>query len=114
VVIAFGLRNVANIQTTISELVRCTRPGGRVVNLDTAPIAQLPGFSLYFKYVMPRFGQWLAGDKQAYQYLQASTEAFLSPEALCQCFEQAGLVNVAIERVGFGSAAIIVGTKPAR
>jgi demethylmenaquinone methyltransferase / 2-methoxy-6-polyprenyl-1,4-benzoquinol methylase len=112
-VVAFGLRNVADVQTAIGELARCTKPGGWVVNLDTAPVAKLPGFSLYFKYIMPRFGQLLAGDKQAYQYLQASTEAFLTPEQLVDCFESAGLTQVSIQRVGFGSAAIIRGQKPA-
>jgi demethylmenaquinone methyltransferase / 2-methoxy-6-polyprenyl-1,4-benzoquinol methylase len=111
-IVSFGLRNVADVQDAIQELVRCTQTGGWVVNLDTAPIAQLPGFSLYFKYIMPRFGQLLAGDKQAYQYLQASTEAFLTPEQLAQCFELAGLRNVSIQRIGFGSVAMIQGQKP--
>jgi len=111
-VVAFGLRNVANIDTAVGEMVRVTRPRGRVVNLDTAPIAQLPGFKAYFKYVMPRIGQVLAGDEEAYKYLQASTENFVSPEEMKGIFEGQGLINVTIQRVGFGSAAIVFGTVP--
>jgi len=110
-IISFGLRNVADIRQTIAEMMRCTQVGGRVINLDTAPITSLPCFSWYFKHVMPRFGELLAGDKEAYQYLQASTEAFESPERLKAVFESLGLVDVRIERLGFGSVAMIVGVK---
>ena len=110
-IISFGLRNVADIRQTIAEMIRCTKAGGRIINLDTAPITSLPCFSWYFKHVMPRFGELLAGDKEAYQYLQASTEAFESPEGLKALFEDLGLVDVRIERLGFGSVAMIVGTK---
>jgi demethylmenaquinone methyltransferase/2-methoxy-6-polyprenyl-1,4-benzoquinol methylase len=110
-IISFGLRNVADIRQTIAEMIRCTHAGGRIINLDTAPITSLPCFSWYFKHVMPRFGELLAGDKEAYQYLQASTEAFESPESLKALFEDLGLLDVRIERLGFGSVAMIVGKK---
>jgi demethylmenaquinone methyltransferase/2-methoxy-6-polyprenyl-1,4-benzoquinol methylase len=110
-IISFGLRNVADIRQTIAEMIRCTKTGGRLINLDTAPLSHFPGFAWYFKHVMPRFGEMLAGDKEAYQYLQASTEAFESPEGLKALFEDLGLVDVRIERLGLGSVAMIVGTK---
>ncbi len=110
-IISFGLRNVANAKQTLQEMRRCTKVGGMIVNLDTAPIASVPCFSWYFKWIMPRFGEWFAGDKEAYQYLQASTAQFESPESLVALFEEIGLVDVRSVRFGLGSVACIVGKK---
>jgi demethylmenaquinone methyltransferase / 2-methoxy-6-polyprenyl-1,4-benzoquinol methylase len=110
--VAFGLRNVDNIVTTLSEMVRVTKPGGHVVSLDTSPKANLPGFQLYFSILMPLLAQLLGQERNAYQYLFQSTKQFLSPQALRTEFERAGLTRVLIKPVGFGSAAIICGQKP--
>ncbi|XVJ51762.1 MAG: bifunctional demethylmenaquinone methyltransferase/2-methoxy-6-polyprenyl-1,4-benzoquinol methylase UbiE [Vampirovibrio sp.] len=111
-IISFGLRNVADIRQTLAEMIRCTASGGVVLNLDTVPITRFPFFAWYFKEVMPRLGQYLGGDKEAYDYLQASTEAFMTPEALKETFEALGLVEVQIQRLGLGSVAMIIGRKP--
>jgi demethylmenaquinone methyltransferase/2-methoxy-6-polyprenyl-1,4-benzoquinol methylase len=110
-IISFGLRNVADVKQTLQEMYRCTKSGGMVVNLDTAPIASVPCFSWYFKWIMPRFGEWFAGDKEAYQYLQASTAQFESPESLVSLFQEIGLVEVRSVRFGLGSVACIIGKK---
>jgi demethylmenaquinone methyltransferase/2-methoxy-6-polyprenyl-1,4-benzoquinol methylase len=111
-VVAFGLRNVTDIDKTLQEMMRVVKPGARVVNLDTSPKPRLPGFKLYFRYVMPLIGQLLSGDRDAYEYLHRSTEDFLSPEALKERFEATGFQNVQIVPVAFESAVILVGTKP--
>jgi demethylmenaquinone methyltransferase/2-methoxy-6-polyprenyl-1,4-benzoquinol methylase len=108
-IISFGLRNVANIPMALSEMRRVVKPQGRVICLDTVPNPALPGFRWYFRHVMPLIGQWLSSSQAAYDYLNASTEAFLSPAELQKAFENAGFSSVQTHLVGFGAAAITVG-----
>ncbi len=110
-VISFGLRNVADIPKAISEMTRVVKPGAWVVNLDTCPESRLPGFKLYFNYVMPVIGRLLSMDAQAYQYLSKSTEGFLTPTALVSVFQQAQLQHVRAEQLAFGAASLQAGQK---
>ena len=41
-----------------------------------------PVFHLYFRYIMPRIGSWITGQKSAYEYLQKSSKAFPSRRIL--------------------------------
>jgi demethylmenaquinone methyltransferase/2-methoxy-6-polyprenyl-1,4-benzoquinol methylase len=61
---------------------------------------------------MPLVGRMISRDPEAYDYLFKSTKKFHSPEALKQMFEAAGLTNVSIQPLSFGSVAIIAGRKP--
>ena len=110
-IVSFGLRNVTTIETAVAELVRVVKPGGVVLNLDTCPQVLLPGFDIYFSKVMPFIGRLLAGNQSAYQYLQASSKNFLTPERLQQVFQQCGLEAVTVNRTGFGSVAMVYGKK---
>lgn len=111
-IISFGLRNVVDIPRTLSEMARVVRPGGWVVNLDTCPEPKLPGYWLYFKYVMPMAGRLLSMDPGAYSYLSESTQHFLTPAELKQAFETAGLANVRVKTLAFDSVSIQAGQKP--
>lgn len=110
-VISFGLRNVTDVSTVLQEMARVVRPGGWIVNLDTAPNPSLPGYWFYFTKIMPWFGKLLAMDKKAYEYLSTSSKHFDAPEQLKAQFERIGLRMVSIESLAFGSVAIIKGCK---
>jgi demethylmenaquinone methyltransferase / 2-methoxy-6-polyprenyl-1,4-benzoquinol methylase len=111
-VIAFGLRNVVDRAKTLAEMQRVVKPGARVVCLETNPKPKLPGFWLYFKYIMPRLGQWLANDLDAYQYLQASTESFLTPQQVVELFKACGLSQVHSKPLSLGACSLTIGSKP--
>ena len=72
VTVSWGLKNLANLEKTVQEMVRVVRPGGRVVSLDMAQ-PQLPVFQqlywLYLKRMVPVMGKFWVGNKAAYQYL---------------------------------------------
>jgi demethylmenaquinone methyltransferase / 2-methoxy-6-polyprenyl-1,4-benzoquinol methylase len=80
--------------------------------MDTIPKPKLPLFDVYFRYVMPVFGRLLAGSQESYQYLQASTDAFYTPDQLVSVFQEAGLHRVKVERLAFGTVVMVVGEKP--
>ena len=72
VTIAFGIRNVPRIERALSEAHRVLRIGGRFLCLEFSSV-DVPGidklYELYSFQVIPRIGQALTGDREAYQYL---------------------------------------------
>jgi demethylmenaquinone methyltransferase/2-methoxy-6-polyprenyl-1,4-benzoquinol methylase len=114
--VAFGLRNVTDTEKGLAEMVRVTRPGGRVAILEfSKPRHWLFGrmYQLYFKRLLPAVGQLVSRSKdQAYHYLPASVLAFPDGEALADRLRGHGLTDVSWHPMTFGIATLYVGTKP--
>jgi demethylmenaquinone methyltransferase/2-methoxy-6-polyprenyl-1,4-benzoquinol methylase len=111
-IVSFGLRNVTDITQTLAEMTRVVKPGGWVVNLDTAPNPKMPGYWFYFSQVMPRLGRLVSQDRGAYRYLSESTRQFLEPAELAERFRQVGLTRITCETLSMGSVSIQAGQKP--
>lgn len=113
--VAFGLRNVTDTDQGIAELVRVTRPGGKVAILEfSQPRNWLFGrlYRFYFRNILPRVGQLISQSKdQAYRYLPASVNEFPDGEALAERLRQHGLKEVVWHSFTFGIATLYVGTK---
>lgn len=117
VVSGFLLRNVVDVPACLAEQFRVLKPGGNVVALDTTrPCRNIfsPFINIYLHRIIPRLGQWLAGDNEAYTYLPDSTENFLEAETLAAQLSTAGFTQVGFRRKMFGSVALHWGFKPAR
>ncbi len=116
VCVAFGLRNVADTQAGLREMVRVCRPGGKVAVLEfSLPTNRLLQaiYGWYFRNVLPRLGQSLAPNTQgAYNYLPASVAPFPQAEALLECMQAAGLAALGCESFTFGIVTLYVGEKP--
>jgi demethylmenaquinone methyltransferase/2-methoxy-6-polyprenyl-1,4-benzoquinol methylase len=115
VAVAFGLRNVTDPDRGLAEMVRVTRPGGRVAVLEfSQPRGRLFGrlYRYYFRHVLPLVGQAISRSKDnAYRYLPASVQEFPDGEALAGRLRRQGLVEVRWRPLTFGIATLYVGTK---
>ncbi|MBT5240506.1 MAG: bifunctional demethylmenaquinone methyltransferase/2-methoxy-6-polyprenyl-1,4-benzoquinol methylase UbiE [Rhodospirillaceae bacterium] len=107
--IAFGLRNVTEIQTALCEAKRVLKPGGRFLCLEFSKVV-LPGLDkLYDTYsfsILPRLGQMVAGDSEAYQYLAESIRQFPEQDRLVDMMGDAGFGRVSYRNLAGGIAAI--------
>ncbi|MEO1528173.1 MAG: bifunctional demethylmenaquinone methyltransferase/2-methoxy-6-polyprenyl-1,4-benzoquinol methylase UbiE [Planctomycetota bacterium] len=116
VTVAFGLRNVADTDQGIREMMRVCRPGGQVMVLEfSRPTAfgLRHGYNFYFKNVLPRVGQWFArNDKSAYSYLPESVGQFPDGQELVDRMSAAGLEHVSFTPLTFGVCTIYLGHKP--
>jgi len=113
--VGWGVRNVPDVPRAFTEMRRVTRPGGRVVCLEsTQPPPGLGGrFHLvWMGRVVPLLGRIVTGDPDAYAYLPASVEAFPRAEELAAIMSRAGLSHVRYRRFGFGAVALHVGEVP--
>jgi demethylmenaquinone methyltransferase/2-methoxy-6-polyprenyl-1,4-benzoquinol methylase len=93
--VAFGIRNVGDLDAGIAEMARVVRPGGRVVILEiTTPRRLRPFYEVWFDRVVPRLGRLLGRDAAAYSYLPASVRRFPEPPELAARMAAAGLTDV--------------------
>jgi demethylmenaquinone methyltransferase/2-methoxy-6-polyprenyl-1,4-benzoquinol methylase len=114
VTIAFGLRNLSNIEHGLVELHRILKPGGKLVILEfSAPF--IPGFrqifNLYFRRILPFIGGAVSGSRAAYTYLPSSVAKFLDQKELAEMMKKTGFKDVEYTNLTGGIAAIHKGRK---
>lgn len=113
-IVAFGVRNLANLDAGLREVARVLAPGARFVILEfTTPPAVVVrlAYHLYFHRILPRIGGMISGNRGAYRYLPESVAHFPAPAELAERMRAAGFRDVAWTSLTFGIAAIHVGTR---
>jgi demethylmenaquinone methyltransferase/2-methoxy-6-polyprenyl-1,4-benzoquinol methylase len=112
--IAFGIRNVTDIEAALAEAHRVLKTGGRFFCLEFST-TRWPGFaSLYDAYsihAVPRIGKAVAGDEESYRYLVESIRRFPPMETFASMIGRAGFARVKAEPILGGLVAIHSGWK---
>jgi demethylmenaquinone methyltransferase / 2-methoxy-6-polyprenyl-1,4-benzoquinol methylase len=114
VTIGFGLRNLTDYSTGISEMVRVLRGGGRLLLLEFAPPKRIIidiFYRFYLKRILPIIGGILTGKKSAYEYLSDSISGFLEPSEVMRVMEAEGLKKLESFALMGGVAYIYFGEK---
>lgn len=111
-IVAFGIRNVADLDAGLREVHRVIEPGGRFVILEfSTPSSPLinTAYQLYFNHVLPAIGGVISGHRTAYKYLPKSVANFPVADELAQRMHSAGFSQVSWRSLTLGIAAIHVG-----
>jgi len=114
VTIAFGIRNVPRIDRALAEAYRVLKIGGRFLCLEFSSV-DVPGLDALYEFysfkVIPRVGQAVTGDREAYQYLVESIRKFPRPQAFAGMISEAGFRRVSFRQMTGGVVALHSGWK---
>jgi demethylmenaquinone methyltransferase/2-methoxy-6-polyprenyl-1,4-benzoquinol methylase len=113
VTVGFGIRNVADVAKAVGEMTRVTAAGGRVVILEFNRPRRCwyrPFVDFYLFRILPRIGGLLSR-REAYTYLPESMKRFISREELSAVMERAGLSDIKVHDLNFGTVCIHLGTR---
>jgi len=115
VTVSYGIRNFAELETSLLEIRRVLEPGGHFFILEFSPEhGNSPGNVLkrfYMHKILPRIGWISTGQKQAYEYLRDSVESFSQPGIICSKMEETGFKEVSYTRLNPGVAVLFTGVK---
>jgi demethylmenaquinone methyltransferase / 2-methoxy-6-polyprenyl-1,4-benzoquinol methylase len=93
VTISFGLRNIVDPDAGLRELLRVTRPGGRLVVCEFSHPTWAPFRTVYVEYLMralPPIARAVSSSPDAYVYLAESIRAWPDQERLAARITAAG------------------------
>jgi demethylmenaquinone methyltransferase/2-methoxy-6-polyprenyl-1,4-benzoquinol methylase len=115
VTISFGLRNLAVTSAGLAELLRVTRPGGRLVVCEFSTPTNAAFRTVYLEYLMqalPAIARRTASNPQAYDYLAESIRAWPDQRALAEQILRAGWRQVQYRNLTGGVVALHRALRP--
>ena len=115
VTISFGLRNVADPGAALGEMLRVTRPGGRLVICEFGHLPWPRLNTLYESYLataLPAVARRLSGSPEAYDYLAESIRDWPAQAELARRMAAAGWSAVRWRNLTLGVVAVHLARRP--
>jgi demethylmenaquinone methyltransferase/2-methoxy-6-polyprenyl-1,4-benzoquinol methylase len=114
VIVAFGVRNLSQLEKGMKEMIRVLKPEGKLVILEFSrpknPFFS-PIYKLYLHKFLPFMAGIISGDKEAYKYLADSIQRFHKPEILASIIRDAGFREVKYRPLTLGIVTLYTGRK---
>jgi demethylmenaquinone methyltransferase/2-methoxy-6-polyprenyl-1,4-benzoquinol methylase len=113
--VSFGIRNVQEPKRALAEMLRVTKPGGRIVVCEFShPTNGLVGwgYDTYMNVAMPTVVRLVSSDPEAYRYLFKSIQAWPDQRTFAGWLREVGYTDVAHRNLTYGIVALHRGTKP--
>lgn len=115
VMVAFGVRNFENLEKGLTEILRVLKPGGRLVVLEFSN-PKIPGvrtlYNFYMGVLAPQLARLFRQNKQAYQYLNRSSNAFPNRQQFENILKKSGYSDTVWKPLSLGICCIYSGRKP--
>ncbi len=113
--ISFGLRNVMDPKKALREMLRVTKPGGKLVVAEFSHPTFSPFRTVYTEYLMralPPIAKKVASNPDAYVYLAESIRVWPNQDNLSAWLTESGWENVAYRNLSGGIVAVHRAVKP--
>jgi demethylmenaquinone methyltransferase / 2-methoxy-6-polyprenyl-1,4-benzoquinol methylase len=114
ITVAFGVRNFASLEKGLAEMLRVLKPGGKLAVLEFSKPKQRflkKIYSLYMRIAAAGIGKWVAKNREAYEYLNESVQAFPEGNNFVEILNKAGYANTYLKKLTFGICTIYCGQK---
>jgi len=97
--IGYGLRNLADLEAGLRDMLRVTKPGGRLLVLEFGKPDNSIWRTIYFgylKFFLPIFGKLFCGNSAAYAYILESLKHYPAQKTVAEKMSELGWQNVKI------------------
>ncbi len=115
VMVAFGVRNLENLQLGLKEILRVMKPGAKLVVLEFSKPKATGLRSLYYLYmgkIAPQIARLFNQNKNAYEYLNESAKAFPDRQQFVDILKGTGYSDTLFKSLTLGICCIYCGRKP--